>query len=422
MIMRTELHSIEQGGDATGSPIAMLRLRWPTAPHNRGLAQVSPVARLLTSGTCVAELGVREDLHMVNHSDRPTADVHVSGTVPLPTPAQFEAELPVPEPVRKTVLNGRRSIQDILTGRDPRMLIITGPCSVHDELSAIEYAGRLAPLADELQDRVLIVMRAYFEKPRTTVGWKGLVYDPQLDGSFDIAAGLRRARSLLIELGKLGLPAGTEFLDPIVPQYLADLISWTAIGARTTESQTHRQLASGLSMPVGFKNSTEGNVQIAIDAMLAARAPHAFLGIDLEGRSSTVHTSGNPDGHIVLRGGSAGPNYDANSVREVYGQLESAELRPAVLVDCSHANSGKDHRRQSIAFRDVISQRIGGDDGIVGLMLESHLNEGSQSLSVGPESLRYGVSVTDACIGWDETAELLREAAEALPASAASRV
>ena len=346
--------------------------------------------------------------------DVPTADVHVRDTVPLPTPADLEAELPVPAAVQQTVLRGRREIQRILAGDDRRLLMIVGPCSIHDERSALEYAGQLAALSEELREHVLIVMRVYFEKPRTTVGWKGLVYDPDLDGSFDIAGGLRRARQLLIDVGELGLPASTEFLDPIVPQYLAELIAWTAIGARTTESQTHRQMASGLSMPVGFKNGTDGNVQVAVDAMVAAREPHSFLGIDHEGRTCTVHTSGNPDGHMVLRGGSGGPNYGADAVHEVYEQLSSTGLRPQLLVDCSHANSAKDHRRQAVAFRDVVQQRAAGDRGILGLMLESHLFEGNQPLTDTPEDLRYGVSVTDACIGWDETATLLREGARAL--------
>ena len=344
---------------------------------------------------------------------RPTADLHVRSTVTLPTPLELAAERPVPASARDSVVRGREAIQGVLDGTDPRLLVIVGPCSIHDERAAREYAQRLAPLAEELQDRLLIAMRAYFEKPRTTVGWKGLIYDPNLDGSFDIAGGLRRARELLIEVSELGLPIATEFLDPIVPQYLADLIAWTAIGARTTESQTHRQMASGLSMPVGFKNSTDGNIQIAIDAMVAARAPQAFLGIDGDGRACTVFTSGNPDGHIVLRGGSAGPNYSAADVRAVHGQLEAAGLRPQLLVDCSHANSAKDHTRQAIAFRDVFAQRAAGDRGIIGLMLESHLFEGKQSLGDGAE-LSYGVSVTDACIGWDETVELLREAAVVL--------
>ena len=347
----------------------------------------------------------------------PTADVHVRNTVPLPTPLDLATTLPVPPAARAAVVRGREAIQSVVGGTDPRLLVVVGPCSIHDVQAAREYAQRLASLAEELQDRLLIAMRVYFEKPRTTVGWKGLIYDPHLDGSFDIAGGLHGARELLIEVSELGLPAATEFLDPIVPQYFADLIAWTAIGARTTESQTHRQMASGLSMPVGFKNGTEGNIQIAIDAMVAARAPQAFLGIDGDGRASTVFTNGNPDGHLVLRGGSAGPNYSAADVSAVYQQLERAGLPPQVLVDCSHANSSKDHTRQAGAFRDVLAQRAAGNRGIIGLMLESHLFEGSQSLGDGAD-LRYGVSVTDACIGWDETAELLREAASTLAEAA----
>ncbi|MDE2695407.1 MAG: 3-deoxy-7-phosphoheptulonate synthase [Chloroflexota bacterium] len=348
------------------------------------------------------------------------ADVHVQSTVPLPTPRELEAELPLSDEVQASVLSGRRAVEDILDGRDSRLLVIAGPCSIHDEQAALEYAERLAPIAEELSDRVLIAMRVYFEKPRTTVGWKGMIYDPDLDGSFDIASGLRRARQLLITIAGMGLPTATEFLDPITPQYLADLISWTAIGARTTESQTHRQMASGLSMPVGFKNSTDGNSQIAVDAMLSSREPHAFLGIDGDGRTCTVLTNGNPHGHIVLRGGNAGPNYEARFVHEVYERLEAGGLRRQVLVDCSHANSGKDHARQSIAFRDLLAQRAGGDPGIVGLMLESHLFEGKQSLGDDPADLRYGVSITDACIGWDETVELLREAAAVIREPAAA--
>ena len=350
------------------------------------------------------------------------ADIHVQSTVPLPTPRELEAELPLSDEVRASVLSGRRIVQDILEGRDSRLLVITGPCSIHDEQAALEYAERLVPIAEELSDRVVVAMRVYFEKPRTTVGWKGMIYDPDLDGSFDIASGLRRARQLLITIAGMGLPTATEFLDPITPQYLADLISWTAIGARTTESQTHRQMASGLSMPVGFKNSTDGNIQIAVDAMLSSREPHAFLGIDGDGRTCTVLTNGNPHPHIVLRGGNAGPNYEASYVGEVYERLEAGGLARQVLVDCSHANSGKDHRRQSIAFRDVLAQRAGGDAGIIGLMLESHLFEGNQKLGDDPSSLRYGVSITDACIGWDETVELLREAAAVVrePATASA--
>ena len=353
---------------------------------------------------------------------QPIANLHVRRTVPLPTPRELEAALPLSADVRGSVLRGRQAIEQILTGHDPRLLVIAGPCSIHDERAAIEYAERLATVAEDHDDRLLIAMRVYFEKPRTTVGWKGMIYDPDLDGSFDIASGLRRARQLLTTIAGIGLPTATEFLDPVTPQYLADLISWTAIGARTTESQTHRQMASGLSMPVGFKNSTDGNIQVAVDAALSSREPHAFLGIDTDGRMSTVLTKGNPHGHIVLRGGAAGPNYAASHVREVYDRLERAGLPQQVLVDCSHANSAKDHRRQATAFRDVLAQRAAGDRGLIGLMIESNLFEGKQTLGGDPSRLRYGVSITDACIGWDETVQLLREAAalrtEPAPATA----
>ncbi len=338
-----------------------------------------------------------------------TSDLHIARTEPLVTPTELAQELPMTDVHHQSVLSGRQQIQDILEGRDERLIVIVGPCSIHDEHAALEYAERLARVADEVKDELLVVMRVYFEKPRTTVGWKGLVYDPDLDGSFHISAGLHRARQLLLDVTGMGLPAATEFLDPIVPQYLADLISWTAIGARTTESQTHRQMASGLSMAVGFKNRTDGNAQVAVDAMIAARAENAFLGIDEDGRTGVVHTTGNPYGHMVLRGGQSGPNFDSEAIAATKAQLEKAGLRPQVMVDCSHANSAKDHTKQSIAFRDVIQQRAAGTDGIIGLMLESHLFAGNQSLDSG--ELRYGVSVTDACIDWAETEVLLREAA-----------
>ena len=341
-----------------------------------------------------------------------TSDLHIASTEPLVTPTELARELPMTEVHHQSVLSGRQQIQDILEGRDQRLMVIVGPCSIHDERAALEYAERLARLAEDVKDRLLIVMRVYFEKPRTTVGWKGLVYDPNLDGSFRISEGLHRARQLLLDVTGMGLPAATEFLDPIVPQYLADLISWTAIGARTTESQTHRQMASGLSMAVGFKNRTDGNSQVAVDAMIAARAQNAFLGIDQDGRTGVVHTTGNPYGHMVLRGGQSGTNFDAGAIAAVKAQLEKAGLRPQVMVDCSHANSAKDHTRQSIAFRDVVEQRTAGTEGIIGLMLESHLFAGNQPLDGG--ELRYGVSVTDACIDWAETESLLKEAAESL--------
>lgn len=344
-----------------------------------------------------------------------TSDLHIASTEPLVTPSELARELPATEQHHQSVLSGRSQIQDILEGRDSRLAVIVGPCSIHDERAALEYAERLARLAEDVKDQLLIVMRVYFEKPRTTVGWKGLVYDPDLDGSLDISSGLHRARKLLLDVTGMGLPAGTEFLDPIVPQYLADLISWTAIGARTTESQTHRQMASGLSMAVGFKNRTDGNAQVAVDALIASQAPQAFLGIDQEGRNCVMNTTGNPYGHMVLRGGQAGTNFDATAIAEAQAQLEQAGLRPQVMVDCSHANSAKDHTRQSIAFRDVIQQRAGGSEGIIGLMLESHLFAGNQSLNSG--ELRYGVSVTDACIDWSETETLLNEAVESLAGS-----
>ena len=349
---------------------------------------------------------------------RSTSDVNVSRTEPLMSPDELDQEIPLSPAAIETVIKNRKAIRDILHGDDPRMLMVVGPCSIHDEASSLEYAGRLARLAKELEDRIVVVMRVYFEKPRTTVGWKGWLNDPRLDGTFDIHEGLRTARRLLLQVNEMGLSAGTEFLDPIVPQYLAGLISWAAIGARTTESQTHREMASGLSMPVGFKNGTMGDIDIAIAAMIAARSPHAFLGIDGGGRTCIVHTTGNADGHVVLRGGTNGPNYDDASVRDAQAKLAAAKLPERLLVDCSHANSQKNHNNQQIAFRDIIAQRAAGNDGVVGLMLESHLFPGSQPLGKDLSALKYGVSITDACIGWDETEALLTEAADRIPVAA----
>ena len=336
-----------------------------------------------------------------------TRDVHVSSTKPLIAPAELIEQLPITPMIEQTVLDGRQQIQRIIDGEDTRFVAVVGPCSIHDEKAAIDYAGRLKGLADELSDRLLIVMRVYFEKPRTTIGWKGLIYDPNLNDTFDIASGLRRARALLLEIGEMGVYAGTEFLDPIVPQYIGDLVSWATIGARTTESQTHRQMASGLSMPVGFKNSTDGSTQVAVDAMISARAPHGFLGIDRYGQTCIINTTGNAYGHLVLRGGNGGPNYGKDAVAEAHTQLTAADVRSQLLVDCSHGNSNKDYTRESIALRDVVGQRAAGNADIIGCMLESNLHPGNQALDGDSSKLKYGISITDACIGWEETEELL---------------
>jgi 3-deoxy-7-phosphoheptulonate synthase len=298
----------------------------------------------------------------------------------------------------------------VLAGDDPRLIVVVGPCSIHDPDAARDYATRLHALAARVSDRLLVVMRVYFEKPRTTVGWKGLINDPHLDDSFDVATGLRLARSLLIEIARMGLPTATEFLEPITPQYIADTIVLGAIGARTTESPTHRQMASGLSMPVGFKNSTDGSLQAAIDAMLAAKTAHCFLGIDNDGGTCVVTTTGNPFGMLMLRGGRSGSNYSPEVMEEARTKMEKAGLPPRIVVDCSHANSGKDPTRQSIVWRDVLAQRAAGDRSIVGMMLESNIHPGSQAVQADRLKLAYGVSVTDACIGWEETEQLILEA------------
>jgi 3-deoxy-7-phosphoheptulonate synthase len=342
----------------------------------------------------------------------PISNLNVSSFRPLVTPRQLKGELPITVRAQATVAAGRAAVRAILDGSDRRFLAIVGPCSIHDVPAAREYAARLAALAAALADRVAIVMRTYFEKPRTTVGWKGLINDPHLDGSFDMEQGLRLARRLLLEVGELGLPAATEMLDPITPQYIDDLISWAAIGARTIESQTHRQMASGLSMPVGYKNTTEGKLGPALDAFRAAHAPHRFLGIDQDGQTSIVTTRGNDAGHLILRGGRERPNYDPRRVAEAAAQLEAAGLPPRLMVDCSHANSGKLHERQQVVWSSVVEQRRRGDRALIGAMLESNLEEGRQDLPADPSALRHGVSITDACIGWDETERLLRQAWE----------
>jgi 3-deoxy-7-phosphoheptulonate synthase len=338
---------------------------------------------------------------------RPTQDVRVREFVRLSPPRAVKADLPLPDEAREGVAAARDRIAAILQGRDPRLLVVVGPCSIHDPAAAREYAARLAGLRAAVADRLEIVMRVYFEKPRTTIGWKGFINDPHLDGSQDIEAGLRLARALLLEIAAAGLPAGTEFLDPIVPQYTADLVAWAAIGARTTESQTHREMASGLSMPVGFKNATDGGLQVAIDAMRAAMTPHSFLGIDPDGITSIVRTSGNPIGHLILRGGQQRTNFDAASIADAGRRLATAGLPAAVMVDCSHANSGRQPARQEDVWRSVIEQRAGGTRALAGLMLESHLLAGSQPFPA-PGGLAYGVSITDPCIDWPTTERLVR--------------
>ena len=337
-----------------------------------------------------------------------TQDLHVRELVKLSSPRAVKAQLPLTDAISATVAQSRERIIRILQQQDPRLLVVVGPCSIHEERGAREYAKRLNTLREEFAGQMEIVMRVYFEKPRTTIGWKGMINDPHLDGSQDIEAGLKIARKLLLEIVGLGLPAATEFLDPIVPQYIADLVSWAAIGARTTESQTHREMASGLSMPVGFKNATDGSLQIAIDAMGAARTPHSFLGIDGEGATSIVRTAGNPDGHVVLRGGRARTNYDADSIGEAEATLKKCGLPPVMMVDCSHANSAKQFARQEDVWRSVIEQRNGGTNSLIGVMIESFLSEGNQPFPRPAAELKYGVSITDACVSWETTERMLR--------------
>jgi 3-deoxy-7-phosphoheptulonate synthase len=336
-------------------------------------------------------------------------NINIKSHAVLPTPQEVMDRLPLSAALQERIVGFRREVQRVLDGEDRRLLVVVGPCSILVPEAALEYAGRLRTLAEEVRETLLLIMRVYFEKPRTVSGWKGYLNDPYLDDSFHIEDGVYKARELLLHLAELGLPAGTEALDPITPQYLGDLITWTAIGARTTESQTHREMASGLSTPVAFKNGTDGNVEVAINAIRSAAAPHAFLGINGEGRSSVFHTVGNRYGHVVLRGG-ATPNYDRESVAAVAERLRKAGLPERIVVDCSHANSSKDPERQPLVFRDCIDQVVDGNRAITGLMLESHLFAGRQEISADLSQLRYGVSVTDGCIGWETTEALLREA------------
>ncbi|WFE27169.1 3-deoxy-7-phosphoheptulonate synthase [Solwaraspora sp. WMMD791] len=340
-------------------------------------------------------------------------DQRIDRVVPLTTPALLHHELPLDDQLTARVLAGRQAVAGVLDGQDDRLLVVVGPCSVHDPAAALEYAQLLAAAAQRHADDLLIVMRVYFEKPRSTVGWKGLINDPGLDGSGDVNSGLRIARSLLLEVLRTGLPVGCEFLDPITPQYIADTVAWGAIGARTVESQVHRQLSSGLSMPIGMKNRPDGSVATAVDAIRAAAVPHVFPGIDMSGTPAILHTRGNADCHLVLRGGAGEPNYDAASVAAALELLRASDLPQRLVIDASHGNSGKDHRRQPLVVEDIAGQLGGGQRGIVGVMLESFLVPGRQDLDPTGE-LVHGQSITDACMGWEQTAEVLQRLAAAV--------
>ncbi len=341
-----------------------------------------------------------------------TDDLRIANIDPLMAPRLLMKELPLDDAASDLVTSIRSQAAGILAGHDPRLLVVAGPCSIHDPKAALEYAERLTALAETHRDTLLLVMRVYFEKPRTSIGWKGLINDPAMDNTFDINRGLKSARGLLLDFARMGMAAGTEFLDTITPQYIADLVAWGAIGARTTESQVHRQLASGLSMPVGFKNGTAGSVQIALDAIRAARFPHHFLSVTKDGVSAIVSTVGNEDCHLILRGSSAGINYDSVSLREAATLLEKSGLPPYIMIDCSHGNSRKDHRRQKEVAANLVSQISGGTRAIAAVMLESHLVEGRQDLGDEPSALTYGQSVTDACLGWEDTVEAVQTLAE----------
>jgi 3-deoxy-7-phosphoheptulonate synthase len=338
---------------------------------------------------------------------QPVSDIHVHSNLPLPSPHELLSRLPRSDRHADFVVKSREVIREIIFGNDPRLLVIAGPCSIHDTAAGLEYAERFADLAARVQDEMLLVMRVYFEKPRTTVGWKGLIMDPRLDGSNQIEEGLQTARQFLLDVLDLGVPTATELLDPITPQYIADLICWSAIGARTTESQTHRQMASGLSMPLGFKNGTLGNLEPAINAIKAATHPQTFLGVGMDGRASAVTTTGNPDCHLILRGGESGPNHDATSIAAARDLLVKSGLKPAIMIDASHGNCRKDHQLMPAVFEEILRQRAAGDASIIGAMLESNLIAGAQKFPQPLDQLIYGQSITDACIDWETTVQLM---------------
>jgi len=336
-----------------------------------------------------------------------TNDLRILEIQPLTPPRVLKESLPLTEESARTVLESRNAVDAIIDHRDSRMLAVVGPCSIHDQAAAMDYAARLNQLQKEIADQILVVMRVYFEKPRTRLGWRGLILDPHLDGTYDVQSGLHTARTILLEITQMGLPVGSEMLDPIVPQYTSDLLSWASIGARTTESQTHREMASGLSMPVGFKNGTDGSIETAINALSSARGPHSFIGIDQEGRTAVFNTSGNNAGHIILRGGRSGPNYHDEFVEDACRLLVDAGYESTVMIDCSHSNALRNPTRQEKVLQSVIRQRSEGQNAIIGFMLESNLREGQQPVAA-LEDLEYGVSITDACMGWDQTERILR--------------
>ncbi|MHB1358044.1 MAG: 3-deoxy-7-phosphoheptulonate synthase [Rhodocyclaceae bacterium] len=352
---------------------------------------------------------------------QPTENLNIDSFDPMPTPEEIHARVPLTDSAAKSVLTGRRTLEEILDRRDSRLFVVVGPCSIHDPVAGLDYAKRLKALADEVASTLVLVMRVYFEKPRTATGWKGFINDPYMDDSFKIEEGMQKAREFLLAVNELGLPAGTEALDPISPQYLGDLISWTAIGARTSESQTHRELASGLSSPVGFKNGTDGSLTAAINAIISASSPHNFLGINMQGRSSVVRTRGNRYGHLVLRGGGDRPNYDTVSVALAENALAKAKLSANIVVDCSHANSYKKPELQPLVMHDVVNQIRLGNKSIVGLMIESNIEAGNQPIPADLSKLKYGCSVTDACVDWPTTEKMIREAHDALRGPLAGR-
>lgn len=343
-----------------------------------------------------------------------TENLNVTSFTPLITPRELKRTLPLSPQAEQTVLAGRKAAQDILHGSDGRLLVVVGPCSIHDFQQALDYAQKLATLREQVKDRLEVQMRVYVDKPRTTVGWRGYLMDPDMSGGNDINRGLELTRRLMLAVSEMGLPVATELLDPFAPQYLFDLVSWACLGARTTESQTHRVMASAVSAPMGFKNGTGGGIKLAVDAIVAAAHPHAFFTVDDDGQACIVHTRGNPDGHVILRGGRAGPNYAPQFVKEASDLMQAAKLTPAVMVDCSHANSGSDHTRQALVWRDVLHQVKAGQRAIRGLMLESNLAGGKQTIPADLSQLKPGVSVTDACVGWDETEILLLDAYQAM--------